>query len=107
MGFGHGSGIKYTNFANDAIGKATSEWSGITVIRRNNIDETIGTMEGRVEAERSEILISGNDCKFVEGKSHDIQRALDRGISVRILAVSPASEGAHTLALVDDRFLTA
>lgn len=77
-------------------------------IERQDVDKTIGTIEKRFKAARHEILISGNDNKYImESCSALIDDALSRGVRIKILCTDPESPAAEMLAIIDPRYKSA
>lgn len=83
------------------------ESSKVTIIVRDQIIQNLGTIQQNLEDARSEVCISGNDCKFVaESASPWIESALNRGISIKLICVDPKSNVPSMLTKIDPRFPT-
>lgn len=74
------------------------------LLDRDQVINEIPTAEKRISGAISEVLISGNDCKFIQGISHKIIDALKSGVDVIIMCVRPSSDTARMLPLIDPRF---
>lgn len=80
----------------------------VPIIVRDQIVESLGTIQQNLENAKAEVFISGNDCKFVaESASPWVEHALRRGVSIKLLCVDPKSNVPHMLAKIDPRFPTA
>ena len=75
------------------------------LVTLEEIDGHLGTAEHRIRSCRRGFRVLGNDNKFiVESRSHILEEALDRGITVRVMCVAPRSIGSETLQIIDPRF---
>ena len=74
----------------------------------NDLGREIPGFEERIATAESEILISGNDCKFaVESRSAHLRKALGRGVAIKILCADPSvPQLPEMLAVIDQRFET-
>lgn len=83
-----------------------SQTRGSSLITRDEVDPIVGSLEQRINAAKTEIRISGSDCKSAtESLSGHLARALDRGVKLKVMCLDPRI--ADNVALVDDRFKTA
>jgi hypothetical protein len=88
-------------------GTPVSIGSAALLATRAEVDTILGSVESRLANSAKEVLISGNDCKFVvESLSGELEDALSRRVKVRVLVVDPTGLGAKTVPYLDPRFPT-
>ncbi len=76
-----------------------------TLLTREQVIRTFGTVERRIRTAKQSLCFSGCDCKFVaESCSDEIESAIKRNVSVRALCVDPASPAASMVSRIDPRF---
>lgn len=88
------------------VGPMLARAYGSQFVSREQLANVLPSAVERVCSASGEIMISGNDCKFVvESMSPHIRAALDRGVAVQVICADPEGPGvADMLALVDPRF---
>ncbi len=75
------------------------------ILKRNDVDGVVGTVEERFDHAQEEVWISGNDNMFVARcLSGFLVKALRRRLKIRLLGVDPDSAAASMLSLIDPRF---
>jgi hypothetical protein len=85
--------------------KMDNRVDGFIFIERQDVDKIIGSIEERFANAKHEILISGNDNKYIaESCSALVDEALSRGVRVKILCTDPNSEAASMLPIIDPRY---
>jgi hypothetical protein len=71
-------------------------------LSRLELVKLIGPLESFVDRARREIRISGADCKYVFGPAlSSVEKALRRGVRVKVMCVDPDSGAAEMLPQVD------
>ena len=80
----------------------------LELLDRDEVNQHLSSVELRLAAARNEVLVSGNDCKFVvESASSALEKALKdfSSLRVKVLCVDPDRAGvAEMLSLIDPRF---
>lgn len=75
------------------------------IVDLDHVDGIVGSVSERFSAAQSEVWISGNDCAYlVSSRLSDLEAALRRGVSVRVLCADPKSSAAQMLRLIDPQF---
>lgn len=89
----------------DLVRRRIAERSAPRLLERAEVDRAVGTVEERLRRATEAVWISGIDNMFVtRALSGFVEKALARGIAVRILCVDPESPAADMIPLVDPRF---